>query len=281
MIKIKVEKARSETTEVEFSTSVFPGGEVHVRIADDTDEISGAKVTIYANVYNSEDLIRLIMLTDAVRRKHARTVHLVLPYVPYARQDRVCNPGEAHGIRVFCDMINAQNYRSVTITDPHSDVVGALLNNVVIRTNYSLVSNVYRSHRDISAGRAVLVSPDAGSQKKIYGISKYLGGVRIIKADKVRDIKTTEIVDTIVYADDLTDKTCIIVDDICDGGRTFIELAKKLREKNAKTVVLVVTHGIFSKGLEPFVGLIDEIYTSPSWPAPKQVDGIKFRSYNI
>ncbi len=61
-------------------------------------------------------------------------------------------------------------------------------------------------------------------------------------------------------------KYCVIVDDICDGGRTFIELAKTLKEGGAQRVVLYVTHGIFSKGIYPLEKYIDEVYTTNSFP---------------
>lgn len=64
---------------------------------------------------------------------------------------------------------------------------------------------------------------------------------------------------------DLTDKTVMILDDICDGGRTFIEAVKHLREAGAKRVELYVTHGIFSKGVENLLDNgIDHIYTTNS-----------------
>ena len=58
-------------------------------------------------------------------------------------------------------------------------------------------------------------------------------------------------------------KTGIIVDDICDGGRTFIELGKIIR-KDYDRLILCVTHGIFSKGVEP-LDVFDEIYSTNSW----------------
>ena len=63
----------------------------------------------------------------------------------------------------------------------------------------------------------------------------------------------------------LEGRTAIITDDICDGGYTFIKVAEQLKAKGASKVILFVTHGIFSKGLDVFEGLIDHVYTTTSF----------------
>jgi ribose-phosphate pyrophosphokinase len=110
-----------------------------------------------------------------------------------------------------------------------------------------------------------LISPDAGSNKKIFDLAKSIGFTgEIIRCDKLRDIPTGNITETIVYKDDLNGKDCIILDDICDGGRTFIELAKVLKQKNGGKIYLVVTHGIFSAGFDQLIQQIDGIFTTNS-----------------
>jgi ribose-phosphate pyrophosphokinase len=111
-----------------------------------------------------------------------------------------------------------------------------------------------------------LISPDAGSNKKIFDLAKSIGYVgEIIRCDKIRDISTGNIIETIVYKDDLNGMDCLIVDDICDGGRTFIELSKILKQKNCGKVYLVVTHGIFSAGLDVLKPHFDGIFTTNSY----------------
>ncbi|MCZ4141643.1 ribose-phosphate pyrophosphokinase, partial [Escherichia coli] len=81
-----------------------------------------------------------------------------------------------------------------------------------------------------------------------------------------RDPVTGKILGTHVHATDLSGLTAVITDDICDGGATFIGIAKELRRLNCHKVVLYVTHGIFSKGIEVFNGLLDQLFTSDSFP---------------
>ena len=76
-----------------------------------------------------------------------------------------------------------------------------------------------------------------------------------------------------MISDDLSGQCAVITDDICDGGYTFIKIAEQLRQKNVGRIVLFVTHGIFSKGLGVFDGLIDEVITTNSRPSLTQLSG--------
>lgn len=240
---------------------VFSGGEVHVNIED-------IKNTgyIYASITNSEELIKLLMVTDAYKRKFSITPELYLPYIPYARQDRVCNNGEALSIKVFSDLINSQNYPAVHVLDPHSDVSTALINNIRVTDNTVLAKKVWDSLTSYNKEDLYLVSPDAGALKKTHKVAKAIGyDKEVIFCEKQRDTKTGDITGTKVYCDDIEDNNFVLVDDICDGGRTFIEIAKVLKEKGANRVILVVSHGIFSKGFDCIFKYIDEVYCTDSF----------------
>lgn len=244
---------------IPYSRFTFPGGEVQVKLEKSLEIYR--QVNIRADLRNAQDIMALLMLTDAIRQSSpGMPISLVMPYIPYSRQDRVCDSGEALAIKVFAGLINSQNYTSVLVWDSHSDVAVALLDRCRNVEPSALV-------RDVPVVTEILVSPDAGANKKIFKLAKAYGDTfkQVIRADKVRDVKTGAITDTIVYCDDLRGQNVLIVDDICDGGRTFIELAAKLKEKNAGKIYLYVTHGIFSKGLEVFHGLIDQIYTPNSF----------------
>ena len=135
----------------------FPGGEWHVRLTAPDEAAVCTQFEISALIQNADHIMQLLMLTDALRRvaPDAR-LHLNMPYVPYARQDRVANPGEALSIRVFCDLINAQHYDRVIIQDPHSDVTSALLNRVVIASPLSALQKVLAQ-----TGPVALLAPSA------------------------------------------------------------------------------------------------------------------------
>jgi ribose-phosphate pyrophosphokinase len=256
---------------------VFSGGEVNVRLPLENPKTSTSfdeTITLSAYIKSTNDVMELLLVTDAVRRRHPKSpIKLFMPYLPYARQDRVCNEGEALSVKVFADLINSQGYELVTILDCHSDVGAALINRCV---NVPLHEIVLKTRAELPSrlDNWKLISPDAGANKKVLSFANALGGLEVIRADKTRNTRTGEITGTEVYAGDLTGFDCLILDDICDGGRTFYELAKVLKAKNARRVDLWVTHGIFSNGLASLAKYIDHIYTTDSFSQSKSTDFI-------
>lgn len=242
---------------------VFSGGEVHIKLPETPEEQnpSAGSVVITAKLKSSTDVMELLMTTEALKNRYPNSdISLNMPYIPYARQDRRCEPNEAFSLKVFCTLINAQNYKSVTVWDAHSEVSVALLD----RCKNISMADLIASWTTTFADGKVLVSPDAGAAKKVEQVAKAIGTDKIIYATKVRDTKTGQIVSTKLDCTDIAPITVLIVDDICDGGRTFIELAKKLKERGADRVELYVTHGIFSNGFYELKQYIDHIYTTSS-----------------
>lgn len=232
-----------ELIDGKYESFKFPAGEIGIRVTEYQDSSD-----IRADIKNSDDVMTLLLLCDSLRRMNADISTIYFGYLPYGRQDRVCNNGESFSLKVFADLINSIGARHVVIVDPHSDVTPALINNC--RVFYPI-----DPIRKLLTGKT-LICPDAGAEKRIAKLK-----TPYVLATKNRDTKTGEITGTTVHTNSLANQTCIIIDDICDGGRTFIELAKVLRSKGASVVELYVSHGIFSKGLEVFDGLIDKIYT--------------------
>lgn len=204
----------------------------------------------------NEDIIELLLVVDAIKRTGAHLGRLIMPYVPFGRQDRVANPGEAFSLKVFADLINNLGFVQVVITDPHSEVTPALFNNCKVIHQHEIFAPMLANQKDF-----VLVSPDGGALKKIYKLAEKVNCHSVIEFSKHRNVKTGEITGVQTPWIDLNAKDCVIVDDICDGGRTFVEIAKVLQRMKAGKITLMVTHGFFTQGLQVFDGLIDEIYT--------------------
>jgi len=246
----------------QLDTFKFPGGELQVQLELTDDKIKSEAHYIEALLKSSDDVMELLLSVDALRRMAPKPIELKIWYLPYARQDRVCNPGEALSIRVFCELINSLNLKKVTILDPHSDVAGAILNNVTIVPQQELLLEI-EEIKKLLTDNTLLIAPDAGAEKKVGMLSKSLQ-VPYITASKIRDTKTGKIIRTEVNGD-AEGKNFLVVDDICDGGRTFIELAKVLKEKGANELYLYVTHGIFSKGTEVILQHYNQVFTPYNW----------------
>ena len=242
---------------IAFEAFTFNGGEPHIKIKEDSILDS---VMITTRIRSFNDLGFLLIATDALRRMGIEKLSLFLPYFPAARQDRVMMKGEALSVKVYADIINSANYEQVLIVDPHSDVCPALLNRVRVINNHLFVQKALAAEKDY-----YLIAPDSGALKKAYLLAQFLGRKQIITCSKNRDVQTGQLNGFKVFAEDLQGKTCVIVDDICDGGGTFLGLAKTLKEKNAGDLILVVTHGIFSKGIEVLNTVFSKIYCTDSF----------------
>jgi ribose-phosphate pyrophosphokinase len=141
----------------------------------------------------------------------------------------------------------------------------ACLNNYEKEDNFKLVE--YAIEQLGKKENLVLVSPDAGAFKKIFEVGKEFQIENIITASKVRDIKTGDIVSTSIPMLSRNNRfKYVIIDDICDGGRTFIELAKAIKEqREGVEIYLVVTHGIFSAGFTELTKYFNGIFCTNSY----------------
>lgn len=247
---------------IEFECFTFTGGELHIKIKDALT--ANDEVMITTRICQFNDLGFVLLAADALRRMGVEKLHLLLPYFPAARQDRVAVRGEALTVKIYADVLNSAGFKSITILDPHSEVTPALLDNVRIVSNHKFVAQCLKGISNYT-----LISPDGGALKKIYRLAQHLDNQSIVECSKHRDVKTGDLSGFAAYTDDLEGKTCIIVDDICDGGGTFLGLAAELKRKNAGDIYLIVTHGIFSNGFDKLSQTFKKIYCTDSFSTIK------------
>ena len=246
-------------TEIQFESFTFSGGEPHIKIRPEFNTSETVTITHRLNSFNDVGL--LLIAVDALRRMHVEKINLFVPYFPAARQDRVMVKGEPLTAKVYADLLNSLKLNKITVFDAHSEVTPALLNNCEAIPNHRFIQEVLKR----TSLNCLLISPDGGALKKIYKVSEYLGGVPVVECSKSRDVTTGKLKGFKVYADDLEGKDCLIVDDICDGGGTFIGLAEELTKKNCGDIYLAVSHGIFSQGFENFKPAFKKIFTTDSF----------------
>ena len=267
-----------ENSDIKYKVSKFPDGQQSITLdLENTDfESSEQVVTIKSRLNSFLDLELIICANQALIelgvKHHSLKLKEISLYVPYflgARSDRKFLAGQSNYLKtVICPIINSQNFSRVTVLDPHSDVLEACLNNFQKITNVNFAST---SIKNIGGDKITLISPDAGALKKIYDVAKAVECNDVIVANKLRDMATGRIIRTEVPGLDQEPgcKTFVIIDDIIDGGRTFVEIAKAIRDIRPKSIFndkiyLVVTHGIFSAGFEELEKWFTGIYTTNS-----------------
>lgn len=214
--------------------------------------------TVVVRHTSLNDFVTAMFLVDAVNA--ARPLgeplkKLVLPYVPGARQDRSNPTGDVLFVaRSVARMINARRFNRVVILDPHSPVIVQEIERVSV---YPIVS-VYDKLDNRYDG---VIAPDKGAMNRAM-LAGHALGVESLYASKTRDVSNGKITGFSVPSLKLGGHY-LVVDDICDGGGTFIGLGEKIREQGA-TADLYVTHGLFAKGTWDLYKIYNNIYTTDS-----------------
>ena len=205
------------------------------------------------------EFIHLAQLVTLLHQ-YSYVIILYLPYLPYGRQDKKVSQNTTFALRTFIKLLDSLNLDHIFVLDPHSSLIMEKLDNCTAW--YPAYERIL-----LKLPHDFVCYPDQGALNKYNPLincydDKY---VPYIFGKKVRDQITGQITDYSIKiwegADSIKDKTILIIDDICDGGATFIHLAKKLQEYNVKSISLFVSHGLFTKGLKPLKDAgIDHIY---------------------
>jgi ribose-phosphate pyrophosphokinase len=260
-----------EKSGIKYKISKFPDGQQTI----DIEYINTNTIEIRSRFNSFKDLELIICANQALINMGATHISLYVPYFLGSRSDRKFQFGGVNYLKqVICPIINSQNFSSVTVVDPHSDVLEGCLNNFKKINNFDLVDDAlsYLIGEE-QEDRVILVSPDAGALKKIYDVAKEFEITNVVTASKIRDIKTGDVIKTELPIMDLSGvEHIVIIDDICDGGRTFVELAKAIKRNTSKPIYLVVTHGIFSAGLDLLSQYFETIYCTNSVSDIRQND---------
>lgn len=243
----------------------FPNNEVDYKPWNGFDfEIHNNATNKFELIFESnEDLFNLQvikkMFDDKVSKKTRAGLHIL--FFPYSQMDREMS---SHGfsLKYVAQIINDMNFDYVKVYDPHSNVLPALLNKCFVE--YPIKSFLDADAHINNCSYDLLFFPDNGAAKKyveVLNCKNYRFG------NKKRNLETGEIecYEVIANKEDIEGKRILIVDDLCMGGRTFVEAAKALREMGAAKVELYVTHLMpqarnfyNTKGN----GLIDEIHSA-------------------
>ncbi|WP_298751979.1 hypothetical protein [uncultured Arcobacter sp.] len=246
----------------------FPNGEV-VLNEDGFNHIfnySEAWVAVVVDKPIDDIVTKLLQVCEYVKLKGFK-ISLYFHYLPFARYDRSMSEVDINALKWFGKLIsNMVNPEMVYLIDPHSDVAEAVFDcpvNIIKKKEIWDSSffgyNPFSPTSNIENDRYI-VSPDLGAVKETYELAKEFQYKNIAIATKVRELSTGKIIASDIDVKDFEGKDVDVFDDICDGGRTFIELAKKMNNTGKKR--LFITHGFFTNAeqFEELNKLYDEVY---------------------
>ena len=192
----------------------------------------------------NDNLMELLIISDALRRSSAARITAVIPYFGYARQDRRTKARTPISAKLVANLITEAGIDRVLTLDLHATQIQGFfdlpVDNLYAAPIFALdVEHNFRGRlQDV-----IVVSPDVGGVSRARELAKRIGCALAI-VDKRRE-KPGEIAEMTVIGD-VTGKTCIIVDDICDTAGTLCKAAQVLIEAGATEVHSYITHGVLS-----------------------------------
>lgn len=192
----------------------------------------------------NDNLMELLIMTDALRRASAKRITAVLPYFGYARQDRKVGSRTPISAKLVANLITQAGADRVLTVDLHAGQIQGFFD--IPTDNLFAQPVMVRDIRDYLGGdNLMVVSPDVGGVVRARALAKRLGADLAI-VDKRRERAGESEVMNIIG--DVKGRSCILVDDIVDSGGTICNAAEALIEKGAKDVCAYATHGVLSGG---------------------------------
>lgn len=216
----------------------FPDGTIQVWKLDEKNTLLARDPATIEWEYENDGEIIILAQLKLLLDASGVPSNLVIPYLPYGRQDKFISNISTFGLYAFALLINSLKFDSVTCFDVHSDVAERLIDGFIWEKPD--INHIINQH-DID----YVIYPDRGALSKYVKFMHY----PFKYADKVRNQLTGEIT-KLEFHGDIKECNLLIVDDLCDGGATFTALARELKERGADEVNLYVSHGIFSKGTQ-------------------------------
>jgi ribose-phosphate pyrophosphokinase len=232
---------------------LFPDNQPHV-IVDNIKEDD--EVQVICSLTDSLKVMHLLQTANALDHLQAKKKELVIPYLMAARYDRLMQGGDSFDLEVVANLINSCGFEKVLLFDVHSEVATKLIKHSVNINNRQLVEQYLEPD-------AVVICPDAGASKKVNAYLDWNEHLKdIVYCTKKRELSTGRLTLEVTDPQHCAGRNCVIIDDICDGGATFLAIAEQVKPKH---LTLIVTHGIFSKGFAALEKKFNEIIVSDSY----------------
>ncbi|KAI0124813.1 phosphoribosyltransferase-like protein [Xylariales sp. AK1849] len=190
----------------------------------------------------NHDFMELVCLINACKAASARRITAVIPNFPYARQDKKDKSRAPISARLVANMLQTAGCNHVITMDLHASQIQGFFN-VPVDNLYAEPSVLRWIRENLDGEDRVIVSPDAGGVKRAQSIANSLDlGIAMIHKERPRP----NVVGRMTLVGEVQDEVAILVDDMADTCGTLAKAAQTVKEKGAREVVAIVTHGILS-----------------------------------
>src|ERR1700689_1042259 len=221
----------------------FSDGEVSVEVMEN---VRGRDVFIVQpTAPRAENLMELLMMTDACRRASAKRITAVVPYFGYARQDRRPRATRvAIGAKLVANMIASAGVDRLLTVDLHADQIQGFFD-IPVDNVYAwpvLLGDAWKQKHE----KMIVVSPDVGGVVRARALAKRLDDAELAIIDKRRPRPNESKVMNIIG--EVEGRTCVLIDDMVDTAGTLCQAAQALKDEGADKVVAYITHPVLSGG---------------------------------
>jgi ribose-phosphate pyrophosphokinase len=222
----------------------FANGEIFVRFEESVRGTDAFVIQSHTAPINQWVMEQLIMV-DALKRASAKRITAIMPFYPYARQDKKHKGREPISARLIADLFKTAGVDRIMTVDLHTAQIQGFFDGPV---DHLLAQTLLSKHVAEHYGDAAItvVSPDSGRTKLAEKWADDLGGRPIAFIHKTRDpLRPNDVVAKRVVGD-VRDRLCVVIDDMVDTGNTIAKAVDQLLEEGAADVVVAATHGVLS-----------------------------------
>jgi ribose-phosphate pyrophosphokinase len=222
----------------------FANGEIFVRYQESvrgSDAFVIQSMTVPINTW----IVELLVMIDALKRGSARRITVVLPFYPYARQDKKHRGREPISARLMADLFKTAGADRILTVDLHTAQIQGFFDGPVDHLFAMDVLAEYIGSRYAGQSMAV-VAPDSGRVRVAERWTDRLGGTPLAFIHKTRELGKPNQVRAHRVVGEVEGRTCLIVDDIIDTGGTIASAAEVLQQAGAADVIVAATHAVLS-----------------------------------
>jgi ribose-phosphate pyrophosphokinase len=223
----------------DVSLSRFSDGEFQPHF---NESVRGCDIfLIQSTTPPTENLMELLLMTDAAKRASAHYITVVVPYFGFARQDRKDKPRVAIGAKLIANLITAAGAHRIMTMDLHAAQIQGFFDIPVDHLDASVIFVPYI--KSLNLPNLTIASPDMGGSYRARTFAKYFNA-EVVICDKQR--KRANEIESMSIIGDVTGQDIVLIDDICDTAGTLAKAASLIMEKGANSVRAVCSHAVLS-----------------------------------